>query len=65
MGLGFLNWGTQAGKEGVKKLLKKSDSTIKGVTPTLGKKETTAYKFKMAKDKLSKNIDKLVRSKNK
>jgi len=51
--------------EGGKKFLKKSDSTIKGVTPTLGKKETTAYKFKMAKDRLSKNIDKLVRSKNK
>ena len=47
------------------KVLKKSDSTITSVNPTLGKKETTAYKFKMAKDKLSKNIDKLVRSKNK
>ena len=60
MGLGFLNWGKQAGK-----LLKKSDSTIKNVTPTLGRKETTAYKFKMAKDRLSKNIDKLKQQRGK
>ena len=40
-------------------VLKKGDNTIKSVKPTLGKKETTTYKFKMAKDRLSKNIDKL------
>ena len=61
MGLGFLNWGKQAAKQ----VLKKSDSTIKCVTPTLGKKETTAYKFKMAKDRLSKNIDKLKQQRGK
>ena len=40
-------------------VLKKGDNTIKSVKPTLGKKETTTYKFKMAKDRLSKNINKL------
>ena len=46
-------------------ILKKGDNTIKSVKPTLGKKETTTYKFRMAKDKLSKNMDKLKKLKGK
>ena len=46
-------------------ILKKGDNTIKSVNPTLGKKETTTYKFRMAKDKLSKNMDKLKQLKGK
>ena len=46
-------------------ILKKGDNTIKSVKPTLGKKETTTYKFRMAKDKLSKNMDKLKQLKGK
>jgi len=46
-------------------VLKKGDNTIKSVKPTLGKKETTTYKFKMAKDRLNKNMDKLKQLKGK
>ena len=46
-------------------ILKEGDNTIKSVKPTLGKKETTTYKFRMAKDKLSKNMDKLKQLKGK
>ena len=52
------------GKWAVGQVLK-NQSKKTTLKPTLGKKETTAYKFKMAKDRLSKNIDKLVRLKNK
>ena len=45
-------------------VLKKGDNTIKSVKPTLGKKETTAYKFKMAKDRLSKNVNEMVKFRN-
>ena len=60
MGLGFLNWGKQAGK-----LLKKSDSTIKGVTPTLGHRKTNRFKIKKGLKKLTENINKLADLKNK
>ena len=46
-------------------VLKKGDNTIKSVKPTLGKKETTTYLFNMAKDRLSKNMDKLKQLKGK
>ena len=54
MVLGFGKW-----------VLKEGPNVIKSVTPKLGRKETTAYKFKMAKDRLSKNIDKLKQQRGK
>ena len=61
MGLGFLNWGKQAAKQ----VLKKSDSTIKGVTPTLGHQKTRRFKINKGLKKLTENINKLADLKNK
>ncbi len=59
MGLKFL------ATKGLGLLGKSKTKTLDAVKPTLGKKETTTYKFKMAKDKLSKNMDKLKQLKGK
>ena len=53
MGLKFL------ATKGLGLLGKSKTKTLDALKPTLGKKETTTYLFNMAKDRLSKNIDKL------
>jgi lipopolysaccharide/colanic/teichoic acid biosynthesis glycosyltransferase len=45
-------------------ILRKGDDTIKSVKPTLGKEETTTYKFRLMKKNLSKDKDKMIKFRN-